>query len=445
MTEVDVLWFVEHIAREMDVACAARAYLQKQGISVKVVPFLYTPWRDLTYSYRPKVLVVPYAYGIKWGNMPRYLPFWRDARIFSVAWEQMYEKAYEEIKRPADAFVREHVIHHAWGEFFKTYLLDSGVPDGNIFLNGHPAYQLYEQPYSKAFKNREKLAAEFCLDPQRRWLFFPETYSWAFRDQKWIDTQVEWGIDLQLIRDMQDFCVSSLRLVLGWLVRLAQNEKVEIIIRPRPSTSKDDFLRFAQAAQDNIPANIHFNQAYSVREWILASDVVASSHSTSLIESAISHRPTFAIQPLALPQAMRSAWMDYPQCITNEDDFLSYCMGQKVDQAGQQRFENWARSTFLGNGDAIYRLVEQIKGLVESQLSTAAVISEAELEAIIPHGYKNYRAYQAMPALQKAYLHFRSQMENFLKYGLAKRESIPVDYFTDGDVAQRTHDFAKVI
>ena len=61
------------------------------------------------------------------------------------------------------------------------------------------------------------------------------------------------------------------------------DDSLEIILRPRPSVSTGEFLGFFRHRVGGDTGRIRFLKEGSVREWIMASDVVISSYSTSLI------------------------------------------------------------------------------------------------------------------------------------------------------------------
>jgi hypothetical protein len=172
---IDVLWLVEHVARELDVACAASLRLaQEYGRSVAIEPILGSSAR-VRASYAPRVVVTPYCYSADDTGLWEFVHGWPEPPVFfSLSWEQLYYGAYVAFKAPRDAFARQQVFHHAWGDFFKEYLVNAGVPETGIRVNGQPAYGLFSEPYRRRFKARAELAAQSGVDPSKRWVFFPE-------------------------------------------------------------------------------------------------------------------------------------------------------------------------------------------------------------------------------------------------------------------------------
>ena len=62
---------------------------------------------------------------------------------------------------------------------------------------------------------------------------------------------------------------------------------------------------------DIVPARMHFIKEKSVREWIMASDMVISSLSTSLVEAAIAGKPAYLLEPYPCPEFLQVDWQDY--------------------------------------------------------------------------------------------------------------------------------------
>lgn len=62
-------------------------------------------------------------------------------------------------------------------------------------------------------------------------------------------------------------------------------------MRPHPSITEDDYKKVFDEIIGYIPKNIYLNKAHSIREWIVASDIVGSSWSTSVWDAFLFKRP----------------------------------------------------------------------------------------------------------------------------------------------------------
>ena len=133
LKKVDVLWLVEHTVREMDVACAVKSLAQaRYGIDI-TIRNIYLHANDVMKEYFPSVVVFPFLYRISDLAIKEYVEAWPKATYFNLAWEQVHYKAHLKMKAPGDEFTRQRVTHHAWGDFYKDYLIESGVPEEQIY------------------------------------------------------------------------------------------------------------------------------------------------------------------------------------------------------------------------------------------------------------------------------------------------------------------------
>lgn len=371
MQPIDVLWFVEHLDREMDVACAVKLLAKKHHNIDIQIKHLYLHALESMQQYMPKIVVYPFFYFTEGALATEdYVKSWDHAVHFNLAWEELHYKAHRKIKAPADEFARTRVLHHAWGDFYQDYLLEYGVPKSHIFVNGQPSYQLYSEPYLQYYQSREQLAAHYSLDLSRRWIFIPENYRWAFVTDKRIEWLQGQGGNADDFRTMRDFSVRSLQLLLTWANTMSQTHPIEIIFRPRPATHTQVIQDFFTAHVGGSQAqHLHFIKGESVREWILASDTVISSYSTSLIEAAVAMKPVYMFEAVLIPEALHCDWYQYIPSIQDEQAFSAACQSAA---SNYQPLREWACLEMLANGDPIQRLVDFMAGQVKA-LPTPAI------------------------------------------------------------------------
>lgn len=379
MRDLDILWFVEHTARELDVACATRYLIEERyDDSVEIKPYYRGDPTAILRSYRPTVVVIPYCYSAGDYGLREYLPQWREPIYFNLAWEELYYSANLEYKAPRDVFAKDHVLHHAWGDFYRQYLLKYGVPDDHIEVNGQPAYTLYDEPYRRFFATRAEIADASGLDRDRRWVFFPENYGWAFFSDQRLEAAIKAGQHRETAYAMRDFCKASLETALRWLADVAADGSVEVIVRPRPATQQSDFEEFARQIVGTVPVRLHITKERSVREWILASDIVASSYSTSLIEAAVANRPAYMVLPLPIPDSLVAGWYEHATVLAERGQFMEACLAEP-DLDSSERLRRWGRKELMGCGDAISNLADTLHRLCQPGAVRPPVPSEAVL------------------------------------------------------------------
>ena len=378
---LDVVYFFEHAARELDVACAVTCLLREQGLRVEVVQWPHG-FHRVAHLPAPALAVLPFCYSEK--SFTQLLVEWRQSAFFNLSWEQLFYRGNQKAKSPRGAFALRHVIHHAWSEVYAQWLRERDVPPGNIFVNGQPAYALYSPPYRAYFPSRGELADRHGLDARKRWVFFPENYNWAFYSPQTLGRFINAGQNPAEVHEMKAFCDSSLRQTLGWCAALARTGEVEIIMRPRPATPLPDFRRFAESVLGTIPAGMHLVQDGTVREWILGSDIVISSHSTSLIEASIAGKAQYMLAPEPIPASLQVDWHKRVKRIHSSDELIAACTSKHDDGRGE--LARWAVATLMAHGDPVARLADHLGRLARGEVARPSPVSRrhATLPGRIP-------------------------------------------------------------
>ncbi len=356
MRHVDVCLLFERAVRELDVATALKHVLAaRHGLTMEIVQ-QYHARATVFGRIKPSVVVLPHAYHHRYNN--HFLMRWRTATFVNLAWEQLLYPGVAAAKSPTGEFAVRHVIHHAWGEGYADLLRASGVPEPHIFIGGHPAYALYQEPYRRYFTPRSELAREHGLDPERRWVFLPENYNWAFYDDAMLAELIRSGQPADQVAAMREVVTASFEAAMRWCASLAQRGDVELVIRPRPATSPALFRARVIEVLGTLPPHLHISVADTVREWILASDVVLSSYSTSLIEAAVAGRPSFILEPVPWPESLRIAWHDHVPHVRSEQQLLDAVLAPS--SGGDSALATWARTALMSRGDPIVRIADQL-------------------------------------------------------------------------------------
>jgi len=360
MKDIDVLYFYEHVDRELDVACAIKAVAEQQfGLTVEIEQHPYGELlSDLT-RFRPRIVALPNLYN---SNVP-YALEWPEASYVNLMWEQIFYRGNAKAKLPRGDFALHHVWHHAWGDFSRFQLCEQGVPGDHVFVNGNPTYVLYTEPYRRYYNQRTVLAEKYGLDPSRRWVFFPENYNWAFYNEAQLQLFVEGGQSPADIQQMSEFCLRSFDEVARWCYALAQTGAVELIVRPRPSTPLDLFRSVMQRSLAALPQRLRLIKDESIREWIIASDVVVSSYSTSLIEAAVAGKPVYMLEPIPLLEQLYMAWHDFTPRLRTAEEFKAVGLNREA-AAPDARLREWGRAAMMPRGDPIRGLAEFFSRLI---------------------------------------------------------------------------------
>jgi hypothetical protein len=433
MNHTDVIWIVEHVARELDVACAVRHLAaRRHGLSIEVVP----QTRDLQRLSRrlsASVVATPHFYAA--GLMRDVVSCWPRATYVDLAWEQVLAPATAPYKVLRDDVARRYVLHQAWGSSFVLRLTEQGVPREHVFVNGQPAYKLYDAPYRAYFADRAELARRHGLDPARRWVLFPDNYGWAFRSERAFRKIVALGADPAVVARLRAYHADCFRVVMRWCARVAASGTT-VVIRPRPATAEKVLRSHLRAELGPDLGGLRVVKAGSVREWILATDVVASSYSTTLLEAAVAGRPLVMVEPAPPPEELRADWYGMVATARDADTFEAAC-AHAVPEGGVA-LARWARENLLATGDPIERLAEYLALVVRGRTPSPGPIPAGLLPPPRPAWF---------PAARAGYVAGRRAWTRLLGWVDPARahDGQEADDFTSAEVERRRQAWARAL
>ena len=420
MKDIDVIYLYEKAARELDVACIVKYLAEKTyGMSVEIIQQNYC-YPEAFRRFRPRIVVLPFCYQERSHNI--YLLKLQHAIFFNLAWEQILYHGNRMAKTPRGKFAVKHVIHHSWSNFYAKYLVEQGVPPEHIFINGNPTYALYEEPYLYYFSQRNALSARYGLNRSKRWVFFPENYNWAFYDEAMLRQMVNDGQKPDDITSMREFCTKSFETVMGWCKELVSSTDLELIIRPRPATTEEEFRKRMGEVIGTIPENIHIIKGETVREWIVSSDIIVSSYSTSLVEAAFAGKPAYMLEPYPIPNLLRQHWFQFAHRATAFPQFLNIC-ASPVSVQSNEALRNWARSDAMTGGNTIQNIVDYLKKILDRKVPVPSAPTLKSIHLPI-QSVKYNLPWWATYAIRKAWI-------EVVKY--RKNMAIDADYQYDVD------------
>lgn len=353
--DIDIVILYEKAHRELDVACALKVLAEEKSFSVEIIQQDYDYCGALE-RFRPRVVVLPFCYQNRSNNI--YLMRWREAIFVNMSWEQFFYPGNRSAKTPRGVFPLQHVFHLSWSDAYSSQLAGIGIPEQRRLQVGNPALALYREPYRYYFAQREALAKRYGLDISRRWVFFPENYNWAFYEDSMLRQMEEDGQSQEDVAAMREFTLRSFDEAISWCKRLVADEKIELVLRPRPATTPARMAQRVEELIGSLPEGFHIIQDETVREWILASDLVVSSYSTTLIEAAVAGRPISMLEPFELPEVLIQSWHHMAPRITSYTDFRSLVQRAKKGQAYRSTdLAAWADANLLNKGDPIVAIL----------------------------------------------------------------------------------------
>jgi len=420
----DYLWFVEHTARELDIACLIKYLMQKQhGKEIQIVSLPYSGYFEI-FNINPEIIMVPYCYSFS--SFSHILPHYRKIKLLNLAYEQIFQNINLDLKSPKDDFTKKYVIHHAWSEDFKKYQQNFGVNPKNIFVNGNLSYGLYKKPYMNFFMKKNEISKKFGLNPDHTWILIPENYGAAFYTESIIQEKISNGININDVIDYKNFAQESLKILIKWCIKACDDKSVEIIFRPRPATPTSKMVEYFKSESSILPKNLHITKDYSVREWILASDVVMSSYSTTLIEAAVAEKPIYMLAPIVFPPYLHADWYNLVPQVTCYHEFLEIIRAFSPDSC--LKLKQWTESKYLKNGDPVQGIVRLLLKIPDIEIWAS---DNPELKKTIPENEGNI-------------------LSNIVKtigvsFRKPKMEDYENDFFTPQDVLRKKMEWERIL
>jgi hypothetical protein len=172
-------------------------------------------------------------------------------------------------------------------------------------------------------------------------------------------------------------------------------------VRPRPATPLAQFSEYAREVLGSLPNGLHLIQEGTVREWVLASDLVISSHSTTLIEAAVAGKPQFMLAPEPMPSALAVGWHDCVRKIHSASELVQESLTPSVG-ASTTPLKRWAEERLSAHGDPILGLVDRLTELAQGRLPRPPVISRHDAAPSAPFGLPPALVFEARRVLRKS-------------------------------------------
>ncbi len=375
METLDVAYFIEHVPREFDVACAVKAIAEERwGLSVQVISLQDADMA--TRTLLPHVIALPFARFLEGDNilpsMAMITQRWQEATFLDLAFEQFLSRANQAYRAPQGDFVCNQVIHHAWGEFYKDYLIRHQVREDHIVINGNPSYGLYLEPYRHFYTSKQELAAQFGLAADARWIMFPENYGWVFLPSAYLEDYRANGMDPVVLNERRDFEVSSLEAVVHWWADMANTLPHEIILRPRPAIEVQPYREVVANILGHIPERFHIIKDGTIKEWLIASDYAFSSVSTTLLEATLLDKPAYMLEPYPFPAWLHCEWYDLVPHVRSQQEL--HAILSQPPAGAAPACETYVKTRTLSSGDPVAGLAKLLYDLRQQQPQHARYI-----------------------------------------------------------------------
>lgn len=286
--KIDILFFVEHIDRELRSARALCKNLSgKYGYS-SLIKSIYCTGFDIL-KYKPKLVVIPYAVNEKdkFIRLIKYL-YQNKTEVLCLNLEQILNESNRKFKRPDTNYIKSDIKHIAWSKSFKEYLSESGVVNKNIIVASKLSDILFRNSESNKEIFLNTLKKKYpSLDWTKENIFFPLNYNWAFIKSKDYIKKIEQGYDRKLAKKYRSYSKKALNRLLDDLISfLDDNESYNLIIRPHPGVSISNYNSLLKKKTNKNYKNLLVTDFSDVYKWCSISKYIVSNWSTVIFDAA---------------------------------------------------------------------------------------------------------------------------------------------------------------
>ncbi len=289
---LDFLFLYEHIVREFENDSLVMAELERRGYSCELYQLMdrkklkYFSWK------KPKVIVPSAMYNNETLNSFVYNNVGKLDKVVNLHWEEVLSREQEDSEFYSMTENARKCTHICWGAAAKRRIVGKGVPENNAVITGAVQLDFLYPEFDGYFKSKAQLAAEYGLDPSRRWLCYVSSFSCAFMDDKEVE-ELNAMTDLDF-KGFKETGARSMTVTLEWFDRLLDaHPEYDLIYRPHPSEWQSPPLDEMKRKHPNF----HVISDYSVKQWVKACDVILTWMSTSIAEIYFAHKSCLVLRP----------------------------------------------------------------------------------------------------------------------------------------------------
>lgn len=294
--KIDIVIFVEHKDRELQLSNYIKDKLEQENYSVIIASLIYHTHLILC-QYEIKTIITPY---IGFGRGAISDLFFKahglNINYINLNYEQFLFPFTGKFKIPKNNISKNHQINFAWGNHFKNYLVEAEAKLENIHITGRPYSEVIKKLEINKKLIKKELADTHNLDVHKHWVFIALTDGLALLDDNSLDKIVSKGVDregmyTQVYHDRDT--ISKLCNILSNIPNLDNKDNYEFILRPHPSVSIDKYKSIFINNNLNIPVSLKLIKESSALNWLVSSEILITNYSTLIIDATVINKKTF--------------------------------------------------------------------------------------------------------------------------------------------------------
>lgn len=327
---LDFLIMYEVRVRELESVILLGTELKKRGYSVEYLSFddvdqnKYIKNRKLLKKYHNNVnvVLVPSLYHNNEVYNTVYYVCGRCQKIVNLRWEQYF---INKVMVDPDSYLFPHedaknAIHLCWGKRSYDSLIACGIKKENLRLVGALQLDFLRPEFKPFYLSKMELFSKYGISTNKSSVLYISSFSTATRTERsFAAVQKDFNNGYNEDERVYSFHKKSYELTLKWIENFLKIHKdIEFIYRPHPSENVTNLIENICKKNNNF----RIIADYSVKQWILTCDVIATWVSTSIVEAFFADKACFIVRPIAYPNDIDMSVYQDAKFINNEKDFL---------------------------------------------------------------------------------------------------------------------------
>ena len=308
---VDILFMYESKVREIEGVCLIAGELAKRGYCTAILE----TWEPLIKGQRKRpeaeVVFIPSAYTDR--SLYALLRFVKGpAKVINLQWEQIYSR--RDLTNPNSPWKMSgdvhKVTHISWGDVNYNKLTESDHIDKRMVKKvGHVGLDYLRKELRGFYLSREEICREFDIDVNTRLCLFISSFSFVNLPENMIEPE---------LRELFEVSIRSQKEIVRWIVSVLEKHKeLTFVYRPHPSEAGNAELAAIAAREPRFK----IIKDYSVKQWIIVSDIIYNWYSTSVAEVYFAGKSCFFLRPYPIALQYECLIMEELTSLTSCEEF----------------------------------------------------------------------------------------------------------------------------
>ena len=322
--EVDFLMIYEHKVRELENLCLIKYELERRGYKVVIKHIEDEEALDAVKPiYHAKVVITMACYqnaSLEWHTKD------------FVAFDKVIDMQWENIVYPKDeragvfknyTGIGREVVRVSWGEANKRRLLKAAhMEERNIKVVGHVGMDFLRDQLKGYYLSREELFSQYDLPVDKKVLLFASPFYADNLSEQYIAGMCrKHGEDW---RDYYAFMMKSEQKILEWMERLCNSrDDIVVIYRPHPGHIGEHMSEVEARC-----ANFRVISELSVKQWILACDLIYTGNSSTIVEAFFAGKMCYLLFPYDVTDGYELKLISKGEKIKDYESFYRSAVGE---------------------------------------------------------------------------------------------------------------------